>query len=72
VKAHIVAMSTLMTPTMESMKCTVDALVEVGLRQELRIIIGGAPTSQEFADEIGADLYGMNANEAVRKLKGSS
>jgi corrinoid protein of di/trimethylamine methyltransferase len=70
-KAHVVAMSTLMTPTMESMKATVDALVEGGLRQDLTIIIGGAPTSQEFADEIGADLYGLNANEAVRKLQGS-
>lgn len=69
-KAHVVAMSTLMTPTMDSMKATVDALVEGGLRQDLTIIIGGAPTSQEFADEIGADLYGLNANEAVRKLQG--
>ena len=52
--AQLVAMSTLMTPTMDSMKAAVDALVEEGIRSQLKIIIGGAPTSQEFADEIGA------------------
>ena len=68
-KADIVAMSTLMTPTMDSMKTVVDTLVEEGLRHDVRVIIGGAPTSQEFALEIGADLHGMNAQEAVKKLK---
>jgi dimethylamine corrinoid protein len=68
-KADIVAMSTLMTPTMDSMKTVVDTLVEEGLRQDVKVIIGGAPTSQEFALEIGADLHGMNAQEAVKKLK---
>ncbi len=68
-KADIVAMSTLMTPTMDSMKTVVDTLVEEGLRQDVTVIIGGAPTSQEFALEIGADLHGMNAQEAVKKLK---
>jgi corrinoid protein of di/trimethylamine methyltransferase len=68
-KANIVAMSTLMTPTMDSMKTVVDTLVEEGLRQDVKVIIGGAPTSQEFAMEIGADLHGMNAQEAVKKLK---
>jgi methanogenic corrinoid protein MtbC1 len=62
-------MSTLMTPTMDSMKTVVDTLVEEGLRHDVRVIIGGAPTSQEFALEIGADLHGMNAQEAVKKLK---
>ncbi|OPY32526.1 MAG: Trimethylamine corrinoid protein [Methanomassiliicoccales archaeon PtaU1.Bin124] len=64
-----VALSTLMTPTMDSMKETVDALIESGIRADLKIIVGGAPTSQEFADEIGADLHGMNAQDAVAKLK---
>jgi corrinoid protein of di/trimethylamine methyltransferase len=68
-KTDIVAMSTLMTPTMDSMKTVVDTLVEEGLRQDVKVIIGGAPTSQEFALEIGADLHAMNAHEAVKKLK---
>ena len=69
VSAHVLAMSTLMTPTMDSMKATVDAMVEEGLRSKLKIIIGGAPTSQEFADEIGADMHAVNAQEAVAKVK---
>ena len=68
-KPFAVALSTLMTPTMDSMKETIDALVEAGLRADVKIIVGGAPTSQEFADEIGADMHGMNAQEAVTKLK---
>jgi methanogenic corrinoid protein MtbC1 len=67
--AQVLAMSTLMTPTMDSMKATVDAMVEEGLRAKLKIIIGGAPTSQEFADEIGADMHAVNAQEAVAKVK---
>ena len=67
--AHVVAMSTLMTPTMDSMKATVDALVEDGVRKSIKIIIGGAPTSMEFAEEIGADLHAMNAQDAVAKLR---
>ena len=67
--AQVVAMSTLMTPTMDSMKASVDALVEEGIRSQVKIIIGGAPTSQEFADEIGADMHAVNAQEAVAKLR---
>jgi corrinoid protein of di/trimethylamine methyltransferase len=67
--AHVVAMSTLMTPTMDSMKAAVDALVEEGLRSKVKIIIGGAPTSMEFAEEIGADLHAVNAQDAVAKVK---
>ncbi len=69
--AQVVAMSTLMTPTMDSMQASVDALVEEGLKAKLKIIIGGAPTSQEFADEIGADMHAVNAQEAVAKVKGA-
>ena len=68
-RAQVVAMSTLMTPTMDSMKETVDALVEDGARKSVKIIIGGAPTSQEFAEEIGADMHAVNAQDAVAKLK---
>ncbi len=69
VNAQVLAMSTLMTPTMDSMKATVDAMVEEGLRAKLKIIIGGAPTSQEFAEEIGADIHAVNAQDAVAKVK---
>jgi len=69
--AQVVAMSTLMTPTMDSMKASVDALIEEGLKSNVKIIIGGAPTSQEFADEIGADMHAVNAQEAVAKVKGA-
>jgi dimethylamine corrinoid protein len=68
-KAQIVAMSTLMTPTMDSMKETIDALVEDGYRKHVKVMVGGAPVSQEFADEVGADLYAQNAQEAVKKIK---
>jgi dimethylamine corrinoid protein len=68
-KAQVVAMSTLMTPTMDSMKNTVDALEQAGLRSSVLVIIGGAPTSQEFATEIGAELHATNAQEAVKKMK---
>jgi corrinoid protein of di/trimethylamine methyltransferase len=68
-RAQVMALSTLMTPTMDSMKATVDAMVEDGARKNVRIIIGGAPTSQEFAEEIGADLHAVNAQDAVSKLR---
>jgi corrinoid protein of di/trimethylamine methyltransferase len=67
--AHILAMSTLMTPTMDGMKRAVDGLIEAGLRMKVKIIIGGAPTSQEFAEDIGADMHGINAQDAMNKLK---
>jgi len=68
-EANVVAMSTLMTPTMDGMKLCVDGLIESGMRMKVKVIIGGAPTSQEFADDIGADLHGINAQEAVSKVK---
>ncbi|MDW5562235.1 MAG: corrinoid protein [Methanomassiliicoccus sp.] len=68
-KASIVAMSTLMTPTMDSMKTTIDAMVEDGVRTQTLIMVGGPPTSQEAADEMGADLYAMNAQEAVARIR---
>jgi len=65
----IVAMSTLMTPTMDGMKQVIDGLIESGMRMKVKAIIGGAPTSMEFAEDIGADLHGVNAQEGVAKLK---
>ena len=70
-KSQVVAMSTLMTPTMDGMKTVMDGLVEAGIRMNVKAIIGGAPTSKEFADDIGADLHAINAQDAVIKIKGA-
>jgi corrinoid protein of di/trimethylamine methyltransferase len=69
----IVAMSALLTTTMGSMKEVVDALQKAGVRKEVKIMVGGAPITSQFADEIGADGYSDNANGAVslaRRLLG--
>ncbi|GAB4565486.1 MAG: corrinoid protein [Anaerolineae bacterium] len=65
----ILAMSALLTTTMPNMKATIDALKEAGLRDKVKIMIGGAPITQEYADQIGADGYGEDANQAVRVAK---
>ncbi|MCS7220886.1 MAG: corrinoid protein [Anaerolineae bacterium] len=65
----IVAMSALLTTTMPNMKATIEALTEAGLREKVKIMIGGAPITQEYADQIGADGYGEDANQAVRVAK---
>ena len=69
VKADVVGASALLTTTMEQQKKIVEALKEAGLRDKVKIIVGGAPTSQEWADRIGADAYAENAAEAVAKVK---
>lgn len=69
--ANIVAMSALLTTTMPSMKTTIDALKSSGLREKVKVLVGGAPITQKFAEEIGADGYSENAPGAValaRKL----
>jgi 5-methyltetrahydrofolate--homocysteine methyltransferase len=63
--AHILALSALLSVTMPEMKNTIDAVVAAGLRDRIKIIVGGAPVTQAFADEIGADGYGDNASAAV-------
>jgi len=65
-KANIIAMSALLTTTMPSMKTTIDALKQAGVREKVKVLIGGAPITQKYADEIGADGYSENANSAVR------
>lgn len=62
---HIVAMSALLTTTMPSMKTTVDALKAAGLRERVKVLVGGAPITRQFADEIGADGYSESAAGAV-------
>jgi len=61
---HIVGMSALLTTTMPAMKETIDAFVEAGIRDKVKIIVGGAPVSRQFAEEIGADGYGEDAISA--------
>jgi len=60
-KPNIVGMSALLTTTMRSMGHTIKALEEAGLRDSVKIMIGGAPVDREFADRVGADGYGSNA-----------
>jgi 5-methyltetrahydrofolate--homocysteine methyltransferase len=67
--ADIIAMSALLTTTMPSMKTTIDALVEAGLRDQAKVVIGGAPVTQAYADQIGADGYAPDASSAARKAK---
>jgi len=66
----IVCCSALLTTTMAGMKTTLDAFTEAGLRDKVKVLIGGAPIAQEFCDEIGADGYGNDAAAAVRLAKG--
>ena len=66
---QIIGMSALLTTTMLSMKSTLEAIEEAGLRDKVVVMVGGAPVTQRFADSIGADVYGQDANAAVRKAK---
>ncbi|HJH57227.1 MAG TPA: corrinoid protein [Euryarchaeota archaeon] len=66
----ILCMSTLMTPTMDNMKNTIDLLKEQGSRGNCTVTIGGPPTSPSFAQEIGADHRDNNAQDCVNWLKG--
>jgi 5-methyltetrahydrofolate--homocysteine methyltransferase len=67
--ANIVAMSALLTTTMPAMKTTVAALQQAGVRQQVKVLIGGAPVTQKYADEIGADGYSESAAGAVNAAK---
>ncbi|MFN2185248.1 MAG: corrinoid protein [Anaerolineae bacterium] len=67
--ADVVGMSALLTTTMPSMKATVAALTEAGLRDRVKVLIGGAPVTQAFADQIGADGFAPDASSATRVAK---
>lgn len=67
--ADIVCMSALLTTTMGYMKNVIDAIIDAGLRDQVKIMIGGAPISDRFAHQIGADAYTSNANAAVQKAR---
>ena len=68
-KAVIVGMSALLTTTMPKMDETVKALKEAGIRDQVKIMAGGAPVTEKFVQEIGADAYGANAGSATEKAK---
>ena len=67
--AQVVAMSALLTTTMPAMKTTIEALKQAGVRDQIKVLIGGAPITQKYADEIGADGYSENAVGAVGVAK---
>ncbi len=64
-KPQIVCMSALLTVTMPAMKTTIDALTNAGVRTNVKVLIGGAPVTSQYAKEIGADGYSENASGAV-------
>jgi len=67
--AQLIGMSAMLTTTMPNMKVTIDALKDAGVRDNVKIMIGGAPLTQAYADQIGADGYSQDASAAVRKAK---
>ena len=67
--ANVVAMSALLTTTMTNMQTTIEAIKAAGLRESVRIVVGGAPITKSYADEIGADGYAEDASGAVRMVK---
>lgn len=72
-KPDLILLSALLTTTMPNQKEVIDSLKEAGIRENVKVIVGGAPVSQDWAEQIGADGYGENANAAVevaRKLMG--
>lgn len=68
-KPDLLGMSALLTTTMPKMGETINALKEAGIRDQVKIMVGGAPVTEEFAKEIGADIYGANAASSVDKGK---
>jgi len=68
-KADVLGLSALLTTTMLGMKATIDALAEAGLRDKVKVIVGGAPVTQDFADEIGADGFAYDGGAAIDLCK---
>jgi 5-methyltetrahydrofolate--homocysteine methyltransferase len=72
VKEHepqVIGLSALLTTTMQSMKATIEAIEQAGVREDVFVMIGGAPVTSAFAEEIGADAYGPDASQAVALAK---
>ena len=68
-RPDVIAMSALLTTTMPAMKTTIEALVEAGVRDQVKVLIGGAPVTQAYADQIGADGYAADASSAASQAK---
>jgi 5-methyltetrahydrofolate--homocysteine methyltransferase len=68
-KPSILGLSALLTTTMPKMEETINALKEAGIRDQVKIMAGGAPVTQDFVNKIGADAYGANAASATEKAK---
>ena len=67
--AQVIGMSALLTTTMSNMKNTIQALDEAGIRSQVKVVIGGAPVTPEFARQIGADAFAPDASVAVRTVR---
>lgn len=68
-EAPLMGMSALLTTTMPNMAVTIETFIDEGIRDDVKIMVGGAPVSQEFADDMGADGYGKDAMECVALAK---
>jgi len=68
-KPHIIGMSALLTTTTKSIINTIEALKEAGVRDQVKVMVGGAPITQEFADKVGADGFAPDAGSAARHAK---
>lgn len=68
-QADIIGMSALLTTTMPAMVATIEALEEAGVRDQVKIMVGGAPVTQAYADKVGADGFAPDASSATRKAK---
>ena len=69
VNADMIGISALMTTTLQGQKDVIELLKEEGMRDKVKVMVGGAPATQAWADKIGADCYAENASEAVAKAK---
>jgi 5-methyltetrahydrofolate--homocysteine methyltransferase len=67
--AQIIGLSAMLTTTMLNMRATIDTLTEAGVRDKVKVIVGGAPLTQSFAESIGADGFAKDASSAVRKAR---
>ncbi len=69
-KPHVLGMSALLTTTMLGMQAVIEELQRRGLRDKVKVLIGGSPVSKRFAEQIGADAYGTDAGQAVGLVRG--
>jgi 5-methyltetrahydrofolate--homocysteine methyltransferase len=67
--AQVIGMSALLTTTMANMQATLNALVQAGVRDKVKVVVGGAPVTEAFAARIGADVFAPDASSATRKVR---